>query len=377
MSKKWNWFYGLCISSGISAALYLWYHPPKSFKRPKRIFSREEILTIAKRFERDFYPVYKIVRKYSKILSEVKIQARRSEKNEIEEILNLEGVRRALDNLERSIFKRFNIKNGAEFKSQFQIFNQTDIEIKAISEKINRNMEIYANSDTKLLLKPYELPNFATPAKTYKITSQFMIKSLRALNEIFFQIETGNLMIDPRDQAEMRQLQKYLSPSKFKQEILENHVYGSNERFHEQQIFDSSLGYMKHSKSVWSQPLFRFKFVYHQIAQRHFSKDMNSAELALEIDCLEKASETVLTNYFRRAEILKQRISKIRKLALKGSKGGCKSWMFDFEGRKRNLSVISENTEASEGHWGADRDFEVGSQDSLVFERNPNNSLFS
>ena len=370
MSKKWNWFYGLCLSSGISAALYLWYHPPKSFKRPKRIFSRDEILRIAKRFERDYYPVYKTVRKYSKILAEVKKQAGRSERIEVEEILNLEGVRLALDNLERKIFKRFGIKNGSEFETHFQNLIETDPEIKGISERINRNVDMYANSGKKLLLKPYELPDFATPAKTYKIASEFMIRSLRTLNEFFLQIETGNLEIDPRDKVEMRRFQNHLNPSKFKQEILENHVYGSVERFHEEQIFDSSLAYMKHRKSAWSQPLFRFKFVYHQIVQRHFSKDLDSRKLALEIDCLEKASDVVLESYFRRAVILKQRISRIRRLALKRSKQELKCGMLDLECGKRNLSVISESTETSEGHWGSDRDFEVRSQDSLFFEQN-------
>lgn len=344
-------FYGLCLTSGISTALYIWFFPPNSLKKTKRIFSIKEILSVAKNFEREYFPIYKLIQNQSQSLSKLKIKRRIHPRNSLEEVLEIKEVKQKIAEMEDQIFQKFDIRNKSEFQSQYDKLIESNSDLKRIAERISENAENCAQGKMNIFLPPHKFPKFVSSIKTFHIFSELLVSNLKSLNDLMIRLETENFEINPLDSLQMQRIREEVKSLGAKERILQKFGYNQHKIYHGEQLFDSSLLQMQRSDSIWFEPMARFKSIYQKILERHFYRNIDYLHLKNEICCLENSSKEIVEKYKKMNLTAEDRIQKIISLS---SKSRIKEKLMEMsEGwkSKDDLSIISETNASQENNF--------------------------
>ena len=136
-------------------------------KAPSRVFSREEVITVLRRFKRDYYPIFKYV--YNAFNRQVEAMARQGMRispkqlGAFKEMLTFQNpeFKQMVSELEENVYKRFSITNGKDFESQCSEMAKTDLEVRALMQSI-RNFLSQASSG-RLDNGKINLPPMVTP----------------------------------------------------------------------------------------------------------------------------------------------------------------------------------------------------------------------
>lgn len=286
-NKKLMYLMGTSVILG--TGFLAWYFKYKKSGNTKKIdYSREQIVQVLKRFQRDYFPVYKMLwTTHDKITKSYKSRygmVPEALKNSLHSVLMEENPQFhiLIADMEDEIYSAFNIPDRKAFEEASMNLCKTDNEVKLLIQGVQDNIKKSAMGipqDFNVPLK--EVVTLETTFKIYK-SAAFSVQS--ALNEFLQEYTKDHETINPYDEEFNRKLGEVLSPEKIKKGLLKIYKYDDDERYHELFVFSAAVKKYSKSDNYFERTITQIDRKNQEMLQQQLSPMANLKQIRKEID---------------------------------------------------------------------------------------------
>ena len=269
---------GLLLGAGV---LYYYFHSKSS--STKAHFSRDQILSVLKKFNRNFYPIFedflsvseKIHKNYGKEYGHVLKAIKKSLTAAL--IENNPKFHKLLAEIEDQIYKEFKISDRKAFEKAADELAKVDIEIKLIMQEIQENIFNACNGVEMPMTIP--LADHVTAETTLNVHKSIVYSILMELNHFLEEYVKEHKIINILEYYYNEKLQSILKSEKAKKEFLKLYQFDYSDIYHEYYVYASAIKQFSKKDDKYAKAINKIAILKKKIVRLHLIPGHNLGRL--------------------------------------------------------------------------------------------------
>ena len=287
-SSKKNLLYTACGGLILAAGGLYYYLKPKASNGSETRYSREDIISVLKKFKRNYYPIYRDLWTTSERINQNYRMRYGAIPEAVKKTLtsalmdNNPNFKRLMAKLEEDVYSEFNITDRKVFEKAADDLSKTDNEVKLLMQEIRDNVAKACNG-VKLPMK-IPLPDHVTAETTLKVYKSMVYSILMRLNEFLEDYVKENGVINTFEEEFNRKLGDVLAPEKVKSEFMKLHRYDSSDEYHENYVYACAIKQFSNNDKKYATVIQRIDFMNNNLLKQHLTPGQDFNKLKDKIE---------------------------------------------------------------------------------------------
>lgn len=274
-------FYGGALAS-VCGGIYWLVSSRRSLQRRQQL-SRETVIKVLRKFERDYYPIYKsLMASYSKAVAGIQAKygfVPAHLKAKMYQVLVQTNVefRNLVEELETRVYSHFEITDRRAFEVAADRLRRTDAEAISITRRIQSNLVRICRGQPLDLSFP--IAQHITAEVTFRVFREISYTILMKLNQFLSDRAARRRPANVNSPKFVRKLTKAIRVEDLTRDLLKQNGFNYSDRYHEQMVYDAAVAKFLRTDPKYYDPVSRVIRTEKTLLDVHLGADPNLEEL--------------------------------------------------------------------------------------------------